>query len=111
MIGLSEYPLDYNHLSKEFQDKTLEWFTDHRKALQRAREMQSNFVPEISKRGIEWERALTAEIHTVKDYLSKVGIKIEYGWAGHRGEWFFATYEDAEMEEDWIFQCTDYDEC
>ena len=40
-----------------------------------------------------------------KYLLEEFGIYIEYDWAGHRGEWFFPDYADAEAQEDWMFQC------
>lgn len=42
-----------------------------------------------------------------KYLLEKLGIYIEYDWAGHRGEWFFPDYADAEAQEDCIFQWAD----
>lgn len=42
-----------------------------------------------------------------KYLLEELGIYIEYDWAGHRGEWFFPTYNDALGYEDFLFQCSD----
>lgn len=42
----------------------------------------------------------------IKD-LDKVGIKVAYGWPGHRYQWFFPTEYDAYMYEDWMVQCSD----
>lgn len=39
--------------------------------------------------------------------LADVGIKLAYGWTHHREEWFFPTYEEAEMEWDYRNQCAD----
>ena len=41
------------------------------------------------------------------EVLRIAGIKVAYNWVGHRGEYFFPTFEDALMEEDWEFQCAD----
>lgn len=42
-----------------------------------------------------------------KCLLEELGIYIEYDWAGHRGEWFFPDYADAEAQEDYLIQCAD----
>ena len=42
-----------------------------------------------------------------KKELEEASIFLEYNWVGHRGEWFFPSYEDALAEEDWCFQCAD----
>ena len=39
--------------------------------------------------------------------LRVLGIAPAYDWIGHRGEWFYPTVADVEMEEDWRFQCAD----
>lgn len=41
--------------------------------------------------------------------LRILGVAPTYGWIGHRGEWFYPTAADVEMEEDWRFQCADWD--
>lgn len=35
------------------------------------------------------------------------GLYFGYNWAGHRDEYFLATYWDGLQEEDWEFQCAD----
>lgn len=42
-----------------------------------------------------------------KYLLEELGIYIEYDWAGHREEWFFPDYADAEAQEDWLFSVAD----
>lgn len=42
-----------------------------------------------------------------KYLLEELGIYIEFDWAGHRGEWFFPDYADAEAQEDWLFSVAD----
>lgn len=54
-------------------------------------------------------RQLISEQHAYERALERKGIKVGYGWPGHRGVWFFPTYDDALMYEDWLWQCTDYD--
>lgn len=43
----------------------------------------------------------------MKKTLESIGIYVEYDWPGHRGKWFFPTYNDALGYKDWIFQCAD----
>lgn len=42
-----------------------------------------------------------------KYLLEELGIYIEFDWAGHRREWFFPDYADAEAQEDWLFSVAD----
>lgn len=39
--------------------------------------------------------------------LESLGIKVAYGWPGHRGEWFFPTEDEVWMYDDWLVQCSD----
>ena len=43
----------------------------------------------------------------VAGVLRLLDIAPQYGWIGHRNEWFYPTIEDVEMQEDWLFQCED----
>lgn len=40
----------------------------------------------------------------MKKTLESMEIYVEYDWPGHRGEWFFPTYNEALDYEDWLFQ-------
>lgn len=44
------------------------------------------------------------ELNTVLEILN---IHIEYDWVGHRGELFLATYNDALMQEEWLFAASE----
>ena len=48
-----------------------------------------------------------ADMRHARDTLEKRGILLAYNWPGRRGEWFFPTYGEAEMYEDWLIQCSD----
>lgn len=52
-------------------------------------------------------KAKTHALQGAKYLLEELCIYIEFDWPGHRGEWFFPDYADAEAQEDWIFQCAD----
>lgn len=43
----------------------------------------------------------------IKEIKEKYNILVECDWIGHRGEWFFPTYEDALAQEDWLFSVAD----
>lgn len=40
-----------------------------------------------------------------RDELESRNIFVEYGWVGHRDEWFLATMYDACMQEDYVMSC------
>lgn len=44
------------------------------------------------------------ELNTVLEILN---IHIEYNWVGHRGEYFLATYDDAFVQEEWLFAASE----
>lgn len=56
---------------------------------------------------IEFIKAEINALQGAKYLLEELGIYIEYDWAGHRGEWFFPDYADAEAQEDWLFSVVD----
>lgn len=51
---------------------------------------------------------LTAMLDGIRQGLEVLGILVAYDWEGcHREKWFFPTYEDALMHEDWLFSVRD----
>lgn len=85
-INFCKYPANYDFLSEEEEREILDYLNE----------------------GDDWRDHLTDE---KKAYVAELqcdrGIACEYDWAGHRGEWFLATIDDAEMEDDWRWQCSD----
>lgn len=45
----------------------------------------------------------------LKMACKSMGYPVAYDWAGHRGEFFFPTVTDIEMEDDWRYQCDDHE--
>lgn len=39
--------------------------------------------------------------------LRQSGMMPAYSWIGHRGEYFYPTWMDAEMMQEWRYQCMD----
>lgn len=43
------------------------------------------------------------ELNEYQEALQERGIYMEYGWVGHREEWFMATSYDAMMQEEYVY--------
>lgn len=50
---------------------------------------------------------LAAEVWGMQEAFWHCGVWLEFDWVGHRGKWFFPTYEDALMQEEWCYSCID----
>ena len=83
MIDVSVYPSNYNFISK--------------------REYE-----EILKKLNSGEDFFSLENRDYAKSLEERGIFARYGWPGNRRKWILATYQDAELYEDYMFQCADY---
>lgn len=82
-IEIEKYPSNYNFISKR----------EYKEILNKLNSGEDTFS------------------HEKRDYaksLEERGIYAEYNWPGHRKQWILATYYDAEMYEDWLYQCSDY---
>lgn len=70
--------------------------------------MQENILKELERIRTRCRRKNDyQELHSIRDFLKSLGIKVVYNWPGHREEWFFPTYDDAIGYEDWLMQCMD----
>ena len=85
MMDWDNYPLNYDFLSDEEKNEILGYLNS----------------------GNSWQDHLAPEKKAYANALQGRGIAARYDWAGHRGQWFLATLNDAEMEEDWRIQCSD----
>lgn len=109
MINVGAYPYDYDWLPEEKRQAILDWLNDATKTRDSYFENSRSFVNEIAKAYRGYYKDQCARIRSAVSILEALGIMAEYNWAGHRREWILATYADAEMEENWQFQCADYD--
>ena len=51
---------------------------------------------------LEWMwRDAQVKLNAAIDAYAAIGIKVEFGWIGHRSKYFLATYLDAFREQDY----------
>lgn len=74
-----EFPYGYGNIPYSVQQKILNWFNN--------------------------SGATSMEKRIVIDFLSDMEIYVGYGWVGHRGEYFLATYDDALAQEEFNYTC------
>lgn len=100
-IDETEYPQNYDWLTPEQQKAVL----DHINAL-------DDYTKELLSRAwksddehsdtLEWMwREAQVKLNAAIDAYAAIGIKVEFGWIGHRSEYFLATYIDAFREQDY----------
>ena len=104
-INEDEYPQNYDWLSQKQQDAILDYITNGAEyAWDRWRmycEHKNTDDADFYKRSWRWAED---ELHAITHFLDVVlGIKIEYGWCGHRDKYFLATYNDAVFENDYCY--------
>ena len=117
-INEDEYPQNYDWLSQKQQDAILDYITE---GAEYARhwwrmycEHQNTDDADVYKK--VWEE-VADELDAISHFLSVVlGIKVEYGWCGHRNKHFLATYNDAVVENNYYYEIAcdtegDVDEC
>ena len=102
-IDETEYPQNYDWLTPEQQkavldhinaldDDTMEFFRVFR-AL-KSKDEHSDTLERM------WREA-HVKLNAAIDAYAAIGIKVEFGWIGHRSEYFLATYADAFREQDY----------
>ena len=102
-IDETEYPQNYDWLTPEQQkavldhinaldDDTMEFFRVFR-AL-KSKDEHSDTLERM------WRDA-QVKLNAAIDAYAAIGIKVEFGWIGHRSEYFLATYVDAFREQDY----------
>lgn len=80
-------------------------YYDSNKAYELSEDMQQDIIEAVDR--LARNPLARKQYWGVVRFLDEIGIYIAYDWVGHRGEWFFPTYDDALMQEDWEFQCRD----
>ena len=95
-------------LPQEMQDKILDLLTHwHNTALdywQRSCHAENDDTRNYCD--FYYELYIT-KIKNCKEMLNAMNIYPAIGWIGHRNRYFFPTVWDCEMQEDWVFQCSD----
>ena len=104
-INENEYPQNYDWLSQKQQDAILDYITD---GAEYARHWWRMYCEHKNKDDADVYKKIWKEIEDELDAISYflgvvLGIKIEYGWCGHRGKYFLATYDDAVAENDYYY--------
>ena len=99
------YPKNYDWLSKDKQQAILNYLADIKEQsniwymhyLQNQNTPNEEFYKKI------W-REYFDECDAIAYFLARtLDIYIEYDWCGHRGQYFFATYDDAVDENNFLF--------
>lgn len=85
-MDYENYPDDYDFLDEGEYEEILAYLNDGDTEDERYSDEHREYARELVSRG----------------------IAARWGWSGHRHEWILATYDDAEAEEDWWYQCADY---
>lgn len=99
-IDETEYPQSYDWLTPEQQKAVLDHINaldDYTKELSRALKSDDEHSDTL-----EWMwRDAQVKLNEAIDAYAAIGIKVEFGWIGHRSEYFLATYVDAFREQDY----------
>lgn len=99
-IDETEYPQNYDWLTPEQQKAVLDHINaldDYTKELSRALKSDDEHSDTL-----EWMwRDAQVKLNAAIDAYAAIGIKVEFGWIGHRSEYFLATYVDAFREQDY----------
>lgn len=98
MFDATEY---YHNKAFELTDEEQEWLLDYFRGLQK--EWDEAYANKQS----DLQEEISEDIRDARRKLEKEGILVAHNWPGHRHEWFFPTYSDAEFYEDWLIQCSD----
>ena len=99
-IDETEYPQNYDWLTPEQQKAVLDHINaldDDTKEFFRALKSDDEHSDTLERMWREAHVKLNAAI----DAYATIGIKVEFGWIGHRSEYFLATYVDAFKEQDY----------
>lgn len=104
-INEDEYPQNYDWLSQKQQDAILDYITDGDECARNWWRMYCEHKDEgdadVYKKN--WKE-IEDELGAISHFLDVVlGIKVEYGWCGHRNKYFLATYDDAVSEDDYYY--------
>lgn len=89
-MDYENYPDNYDFLSDEEYNEILDYLNE-------------------GEPGYEDGQRCSQEHRDYAHELQQRGIAARYDWSGDRRQWILADYARAEAEEDWWWQCADYD--
>lgn len=95
-IDETEYPQNYDWLTPEQQKAVLDYIN-----MLDDTEMEFFKVFQHTDTFERMWREAAAKKDAAIDAYAAIGIKVEFGWIGHRSEYFLATYIDAFREQDY----------
>lgn len=103
-VDENEYPQNYDWLPQEKQQAIVDLANSlykRRSAVWRIAHSKSDTVKKHRDFLMrQWESICERE-DGVWDICDALGIKLEYGWVGHRDTYFLATYNDALVQQDY----------
>lgn len=99
------FPADYDWLTKEQQENILSAVKEYRDhATNLWRDYQSHKGTDKDEYFRQAWRRIEGIACALDEFLLDVlNIHVEYGWCGHRDEYFLATYNDAVAENDYYY--------
>lgn len=101
-VDENEYPQNYDWLPQEKQQAIIDMMNETRDSRSRLYRMarSKDFQKHADFLERQWKKMCDRE-DAMLDMFDALGIKVEYDWAGHRGTYFLATYDDALAQQDY----------
>lgn len=94
------YPADYDWLTQEQQENILRAVKEYHS---RVTKLGRDWLSHKGTNESEYYRAEDIASEIDRFLLDVLNIHVEYGWCGHRDEYFLATYNDAVAENDYYY--------
>lgn len=109
MINLYQYESPQaQKLPRDFISSLLDKLTAEKQSLiKEALQIQRMSEGKMKENRKKWYEKHKLMHEGTLETLSAIGLHAVWSWAGHRDQYIFPTYADCEMQEDWLWQCTD----
>lgn len=110
MIDPYEYPINYDFLTSRQKHNIIKAFTTSfaQAEFWYARIDKNKFTSNESySYCVEMYNHYISRNDNYYDALALAGIYVEYGWVGHRNEFFLATQNDAFLQEEWMYAASE----
>ena len=95
--SIDQYPLDYNWLSLEDQQKIIGYMNGMQELANRYYKTYQDNIEEYQELGTyikQYNHTITS-LTGSKNAYATLGIMVEYDWPKNRGKWILATKDDA----------------